>query len=48
MLAAAENHCTALRRVAIGSLTLASLNLAEGAWCYLNAEQIASAGSSSQ
>jgi 16S rRNA pseudouridine516 synthase len=48
MLAAAGNHCTALRRVAIGSLTLASLNLAEGAWCYLNAEQIASAGSSPQ
>ena len=40
MLAAAGNHCTALRRVAIGSLTLASLELAEGAWCYLNAEQI--------
>jgi 16S rRNA pseudouridine516 synthase len=46
MLAAAGNHCTALRRVAIGSLTLASLNLAEGAWCYLTAEQIARAGSS--
>jgi 16S rRNA pseudouridine516 synthase len=47
MLAAAGNHCTALRRVAIGSLTLASLGLAEGAWCYLSPEQIASAGSSS-
>jgi 16S rRNA pseudouridine516 synthase len=46
MLAAAGNHCTALRRVAIGALTLESLGLAEGAWCYLTAEQIASAGSS--
>jgi 16S rRNA pseudouridine516 synthase len=44
MLAAAGNHCTALRRVAIGALTLASLELAEGAWCYLTPEQIASAG----
>ncbi len=48
MLAAAGNHCTALKRVAIGALTLASLGLAEGAWCYLSPEQIASAGSSSQ
>lgn len=45
MLAAAGNHCAALRRVAIGTLTLASLNLAEGEWCYLNVAQIASAGS---
>jgi hypothetical protein len=30
--------------VAIGALTLASLELAEGAWCYLTPEQIASAG----
>jgi 16S rRNA pseudouridine516 synthase len=44
MLAAAGNHCTALRRVAISALTLASLELAEGAWCYLTPEQIASAG----
>jgi 16S rRNA pseudouridine516 synthase len=44
MLAAAGNHCTALRRVAIGALTLASLELAEGAWRYLTPEQIASAG----
>jgi 16S rRNA pseudouridine516 synthase len=48
MLAAAGNHCTALRRVAIGALTLESLGLAEGAWCYLTAEQIASAGSASE
>jgi 16S rRNA pseudouridine516 synthase len=38
MLAAAGNHCTALRRTAIGSLTLDSLNLEEGEWCYLDAE----------
>lgn len=36
MLAAAGSHCAALRRVAIGSLTLASLGLAEGEWCYLD------------
>jgi 16S rRNA pseudouridine516 synthase len=41
MLAAAGNHCTALRRVAIGGLTLASLALAEGEWCHLDAAQIA-------
>ncbi len=41
MLAAAENHCAALTRVAIGGLTLASLGLAEGAWCYLDEAQIA-------
>lgn len=37
MLAAAGNHCTALHRAAIGDLTLASLGLAEGEWCYLDA-----------
>jgi len=47
MLAAAGNHCIALRRVAIGALTLPSLSLAEGAWCYLDAAQIASAGRAS-
>ncbi len=36
MLAAAGNHCSALRRVAIGGLTLASLELDEGEWCYLD------------
>jgi 16S rRNA pseudouridine516 synthase len=41
MLAAAENHCVALRRVAIGSLTLASLELEEGDWCFLDAAQMA-------
>lgn len=41
MLAAAGNHCSALTRVAIGELTLASLNLQEGEWAYLDAEQLA-------
>jgi 16S rRNA pseudouridine516 synthase len=41
MLAAAGNHCTALRRVAIGSLTLASLELEEGEWAYLDEAQLA-------
>jgi 16S rRNA pseudouridine516 synthase len=41
MLAAAGNHCSALTRVAIGELTLASLNLKEGEWTYLDAEQLA-------
>jgi len=44
MLAAAGNHCIALRRVAIGGLALPSLALAEGAWCYLSPSQTASAG----
>ena len=41
MLAAAGNHCSALHRAAIGGLTLASLGLAEGEWCYLNEAQLA-------
>jgi len=41
MLAAAGNHCTALRRVAIGGLTLEALGLAEGEWMYLEAEHLA-------
>lgn len=41
MLAAAGNHCAALQRTAIGQLTLESLNLREGEWCYLTAEQMA-------
>lgn len=41
MLAAAGNHCSALRRVAIGELSLESLGLAEGEWTYLNEEQLA-------
>jgi 16S rRNA pseudouridine516 synthase len=35
MLAAAGNHCTALRRSEIGKLKLEALGLAEGEWCYL-------------
>jgi 16S rRNA pseudouridine516 synthase len=41
MLAAAGNHCSALHRSAIGALTLESLGLVEGEWCYLEAEQLA-------
>ncbi|RQO38657.1 16S rRNA pseudouridine(516) synthase [Herminiimonas sp. KBW02] len=41
MLAAAGNHCSALRRVAIGSLTLESLELEEGEWAYLSEAQLA-------
>lgn len=40
MLAAAGNHCVALHRSAIGQLTLESLGLAEGEWCYLNQAQL--------
>lgn len=41
MLAAAGNHCAALTRVAIGGLTLASLELEEGEWTYLDEAQLA-------
>ncbi|MFZ6727215.1 pseudouridine synthase [Undibacterium sp. MH2W] len=41
MLAAAGNHCAALQRTAIGQLTLESLGLDEGEWCYLTSEQMA-------
>ncbi|MBZ0093249.1 MAG: 16S rRNA pseudouridine(516) synthase [Sulfuricellaceae bacterium] len=41
MLAAAGNHCSALRRSAIGGLTLEALGLAEGEWCYLGEAQLA-------
>jgi 16S rRNA pseudouridine516 synthase len=41
MLAAAGNHCTALRRTAIGGLTLDALDLEEGEWCYLDEAQLA-------
>ncbi len=41
MLAAAGNHCSALHRSAIGGLTLESLGLAQGEWCYLDPEQLA-------
>lgn len=39
MLAAAGNHCAALHRSAIGSLTLEALGLEEGEWCYLDDAQ---------
>jgi len=41
MLAAAGNHCVALRRSQIGGLKLDELGLAEGKWCYLDAAQLA-------
>lgn len=41
MLAAAGNHCTALRRTAIGKLSLDALELEEGEWCYLEQEELA-------
>ena len=41
MLAAADNHCVALRRTQIGMLKLDELGLAEGEWCYLDAAQLA-------
>ena len=41
MLAAAGNHCVALRRSQIGRLKLDSLGLVEGEWCYLDAAQLA-------
>jgi 16S rRNA pseudouridine516 synthase len=40
MLAAAGNHCAALCRTAIGELTLGSLGLAEGDWCYIEPGQV--------
>jgi len=40
MLVAASNHCVALRRVAIGGLTLDALELDEGAWCHLDPAQL--------
>jgi 16S rRNA pseudouridine516 synthase len=40
MLAAAGNHCSALRRTAVGGLTLEMLGLEEGEWCYLEPEHI--------
>ncbi|MDQ9171583.1 pseudouridine synthase [Oxalobacteraceae bacterium R-40] len=41
MLAAAENHCSALHRSRIGTLSLEDLGLAEGEWCYLEEEHLA-------
>jgi 16S rRNA pseudouridine516 synthase len=40
MLAAAGNHCSALHRSAIGGLTLESLGIAEGEWCFLEQAQL--------
>ncbi len=39
MLAAADNHCTALCRTEIGGLKLEALSLADGEWCYLDEAQ---------
>lgn len=41
MLAAAGNHCTALRRTVIGGLELDALKLKEGEWCYLDEAHLA-------
>jgi 16S rRNA pseudouridine516 synthase len=41
MLAAAGNHCAALKRTQVGQLTLAALELDEGEWCYLSEAQLA-------
>src|ERR1039457_469480 len=41
MLAAAGNHCVALRRSQIGGFELDALGLAEGEWCYLDDAQLA-------
>jgi 16S rRNA pseudouridine516 synthase len=40
MLAAAGNHCAALCRTAIGALTLESLKLDAGEWCYIDRRQV--------
>ncbi|WP_292933515.1 16S rRNA pseudouridine(516) synthase [Noviherbaspirillum sp.] len=40
MLAAAGNHCLALRRTAIGKLTLDMLDLDVGEWCYLDKPEL--------
>ncbi|TFW32056.1 pseudouridine synthase [Massilia horti] len=40
MLAAAGNHCAALHRSQIGGLTLDSLAIGEGEWCYLEKPQL--------
>jgi 16S rRNA pseudouridine516 synthase len=42
MLAAAGNHCAALRREAIGGLTLGDLGLPLGEWAYLSEGQLQS------
>ncbi|MGZ3157948.1 MAG: pseudouridine synthase [Burkholderiaceae bacterium] len=40
MLAAAGNHCSALKRTTIGTLKLDDLGLEEGEWCYLEATEL--------
>jgi 16S rRNA pseudouridine516 synthase len=40
MLAAADNHCSALHRSQIGGLTLEALGLGEGEWCFLEQAQL--------
>jgi 16S rRNA pseudouridine516 synthase len=44
MLAAAGNHCVALRRTAIGRLTQEALGLQSGEWRYLDEAQLALLG----
>ncbi len=41
MIAAVGNHCQTLERLAVGALRLADLDLAEGAWCYIDPKSIA-------
>lgn len=43
MLVAAGNHCLALRRVSIGALQLANLELDEGQWCFIDPCQVMAA-----
>jgi 16S rRNA pseudouridine516 synthase len=40
MLAAAGNHCAALHRSQIGGLSLDSLGIKQGEWCYLDQAQL--------
>jgi len=44
MIAATGNHCRALERVAVGDLRLENLDLAEGAWTYIDPRSIARKG----
>jgi 16S rRNA pseudouridine516 synthase len=41
MLAAAGNHCVSLQRTRVGGLTLDSLALEPGQWCYLDEASLA-------
>jgi 16S rRNA pseudouridine516 synthase len=40
MLAAAGNHCIALKRTQIGQLKLETMGFEPGEWCYLSSEQM--------